>query len=103
MPTFKPKVEIQFLEHARMRSVHIWERQTARRIFTDVERAASFLMVGWPREFQDTSRHRAAQVAALVAINGGPAADFREAFIDAASEAGILAEPTLALSRRNVA
>ena len=96
MPTFGPRAYLHFLDRAEMRSVHIWERPLTRRIFTDVERAASFLMVGWPPAFKDTPKHRNAQVAALGALDGGSAERFRTAFVEAADEAGILAERSLA-------
>lgn len=102
MSAFGPRVRLHYLERIEMRSVHVWERASTRRIFCDVERAVSFLMVGWPREYRDTPKHWAAQIAALEALDGGSAETFRSAFMEAAEEAGILAERSLVPTNKDV-
>ena len=74
-----------------MKSVHIWERPTKRRIFTDVRRAASFALNDWPAEFRGTGKHREAIWQAEMALSSSSSDEFRIAFIVAAAEAGILA------------
>jgi len=74
-----------------MRSVHVWERPSQRRIFTDVERALVFLLQGWPDEFRGTGKHREALWKAELALKACSTGEFRTAFIVAAAEAGILA------------
>lgn len=60
--------------------VHVWEGNATRRTLGDVEGAANFLLIKWPREMMDTSAHRAAQVATLDALGGqGSAEVFRSA------------------------
>lgn len=76
-----------------MDTVHVWQGDATRRALGDVAGAATFLLTKWPRAFMDTEVHRAAQLAALDALDGhATAAAFRAAFVAAAIEAGILAE-----------
>jgi hypothetical protein len=73
--------------------VHVWEGLSVKRGLADVEGAANFLLLKWPKEFAETDLHHAARVAALDALNGdAPVSEFRDALIAAASEANILAE-----------
>ena len=74
-----------------MKSVHVWERPTQRRIFTDVERALIFLAQSWPAEFRGSGKHREAIWRAELALKASASDEFRMAFIVAAAEAGILA------------
>jgi len=76
-----------------MKPVTIWETNSTRRTLTDVERAAEFLLIQWPRACAETDLHRAARIAALEALAGrSPAEDFRTAFVAAAKEADVLVE-----------
>lgn len=73
--------------------VTVWEGNAVRRVLNDIEGAANHLLLRWPEEFMDTPLHRDAQVAALDALSGhGTAINFRDAFVAAATEAGIIAE-----------
>ena len=74
-----------------MKSVHVWERPSQRRIFTDVERALAFLAQGWPAEFRGNGKYREALWQAELALKANSSDDFRTAFIVAAAEAAILA------------
>lgn len=80
-----------------IKPVHVWEGDATRRTLGDVEGAANFLLIKWPRDMMDTPAHRAAQVAALDALGerGSPAA-FRQTLIAASVEAGILADESTA-------
>ena len=74
-----------------MQPVSVWESNSVRRTLTDVEGAAHFLLEKWPASI-DTDLHRAARHAALDALGGIIfVADFRVAFLAAATEADILA------------
>lgn len=78
-----------------MDTVHVWQGDATRRALGDVAGAATFLLTKWPRAFMDTDLHRAAQLAALDALDGHiRASAFRAAFVSAAAEAGILVEET---------
>ncbi|TSJ64626.1 DUF982 domain-containing protein [Starkeya sp. 3C] len=84
------------MNYVRMDTVHVWQRDATRRSLRDVASAATFLLMNWPRAFMDTDAHRAAQLAALYALDGHIAAvSFRAAFIAAAEEAGVLVEEVL--------
>ncbi len=73
--------------------VHIWEGIGVRRAISDVERAAEWLMKRWPPAFSDTEANVAARLACLEAWEDRAPAEYaRAAFVDAAREAGILAE-----------
>lgn len=91
--TFGPHRSSVFMSRERlvMRSVHVWERPSERRIFTDVERSVKFLMRAWPQEFHGTAKHREALWQAELALKSDESSEFRIAFIVAAAEAGILA------------
>ena len=77
-----------------MEPVFVWETDSSRRTLADVEGAARFLLERWPDGYEESPHHRAARQAALDALNGNvPAAVFRLAFVAAADEAGVLADP----------
>ncbi|QJP13259.1 DUF982 domain-containing protein [Starkeya sp. ORNL1] len=57
-----------------------------------MEGALAFLMLQSPRDFVGTEAHHAAWIAARDVVNGVAAAGkFRDAFVFAAKEAGVLA------------
>ena len=91
--TFGPHRSSVFMsrESLVMRSVHVWERPSERRILTDVERSVKFLMQAWPEEFHATAKHREALWQAELALKSNESSEFRIAFIVAAAEAGVLA------------
>ena len=55
--TFGPRHPCRFMmeDQIEMKSVHIWETPTERRIFTDVFRSLSFLVKGWPNEYREAA------------------------------------------------
>ncbi|WP_018184672.1 DUF982 domain-containing protein [Kaistia granuli] len=74
-------------------TVWIWVALGKRQAVGDVVRAAELLLKHWPDDFSDTALHRDARMACLEAWEGeGDPLDARAAFVEAAEEAGILAE-----------
>lgn len=81
------------MSYMTMKPVDVWESGSARRRLADVEAATNFLLIKWLTGFMDTRLHRAAQVAAMYAMNGDIESEhFRAAFEAAAREADVLAD-----------
>ncbi|MBS7589060.1 DUF982 domain-containing protein [Ancylobacter defluvii] len=77
-----------------MQPVTVWEATSTKRILTDVEGAARFLLECWPEQYTNTTLHRLARQRALEALDRHiPVAAFRTAFIAAAEEADVMADP----------
>ena len=84
-----------------IKPVTVWEGTSVRQTLIDVEGAANFLLLKWPKAFSETQLHRDARVAAMEALgHDGTAGAFREAFMAAAAEAGILDEELERPSKR---
>jgi hypothetical protein len=76
----------------RMKPLAVWDGNAVKHTLMDVEGAALFMLYHWPKEYWGSQLHIEAQMAALsVLALGGPAEHFRDAFIEAAAEADILA------------
>jgi len=73
--------------------VPVWISASNCRIVSDVGEAARMLVEDWPDDFQASETHVAAKKACLAALQGkGDIRAAREAFIEAAREAGLLEE-----------
>lgn len=72
--------------------VSIWEANGSKRVLTSLEGATRFVMDGWPGE-RDRPTYREAARACLAAFEGLGTVEYaREALVEAASAAGILAD-----------
>jgi hypothetical protein len=73
-------------------TVSIWETNGVKRMLTSLEGASRFLMKDWPGE-RDRPTYVAALKACLAALRGAKTAEeARDAIVEAASAAGILAD-----------
>jgi hypothetical protein len=73
--------------------ISVWISASDHRIVSNVGEAARMLVEEWPDDFQASDKHVAAKKACLAALQGkGDIRAAREAFIEAAREAGLLDE-----------
>jgi hypothetical protein len=74
-------------------TVPVWISASTCRHVSSVSEAARMLVEEWPDEFQASDKHTEAKKACLAALKGkGDIRAAREAFVEAAREAGLLEE-----------